>query len=836
MTMLRNNNQKVITRMAERSLKSNRRRTAILLLAIVLSVFMLFSVFTVGITYYKMFQLQNIRMSGAKFDAILYGLTDEQREMCETDPDITKTGICAVAGAIQATEYDDTVSVGLMWADDTFWKDMKAPARKWMKGNYPKAEREILVTEQALEACGTPDLTVGDTLTAQYIDGTGQEKTSEFQISGIWDGYGDQEVFYVSEAFYRQCGYQLSDAASGRYHIDFQQKFMTAKEQEAFIESLDLGKQQRLFYTVGIGESIPIFLGLCGIALVTCFCAYLLIYNILYLSISGNVRYYGLLQTIGMTGQQIYGFLRWQMALLGSVGILAGLALGSGVSFFLIPSIVQFLGVRQEGIGKIQVTFHPAVFLLTFLLAAVTLWIGSRKPARMAVAISPIEALGYRPSYGRKKSSRTAKGKLLWRMALEQLKKDKKKSMVITLSLAAGLSVFLCLITLIQSQGPRTYVSTYMDVDMTIENDTMKKEDHDQWRDILTDSFLGEIRDDPQVKEVHPVLVSEIMIPWEPEVADVWMREMYATWMYEPYEENVEEYKEHPENFGTFLVGIDETDFAQMQKGLGKEIDREDFLSGKTCVLYRDNLDFTAEDFAGKSITCAEYGKGENIRSFEIAGLTDESYYIGPMLGMPPAVIVSQKAVEEWNVSPYVSKVSIRYQEAYDEAAEQDMIALMEDSPDAKDFSYASKIHEAENVKDAQGNMMEVGIGVAAILALIGILNYVNTVLGNVQSRQTELAVLESIGMTDRQRNRMLLLEGLLLAGLSIILTGTLGLTVTYAVYQSMNYMGAPFVVPILPVAAVAGLILAICVVVPVAAGIWMERKGSVVERIKGVE
>lgn len=206
------------------------------------------------------------------------------------------------------------------------------------------------------------------------------------------------------------------------------------------------------------------------------------------------------------------------------------------------------------------------------------------------------------------------------------------------------------------------------------------------------------------------------------------------------------------------------------------------------------------------------------------------------MLGMPPAVIVSQKAVEEWNVSPYVSKVRIRYQEAYDEAAEQDMIALMEDSPDAKGFSYASKIHEAENVKDAQGNMMEVGIGVAAILALIGILNYVNTVLGNVQSRQTELAVLESIGMTDRQRNRMLLLEGLLLAGCSIILTGTLGLAVTYAVYQSMNYMGAPFVVPILPVAAVAGLILAICVVVPVAAGIWMERKGSVVERIKGVE
>ncbi|QDW73292.1 ABC transporter permease [Lachnospiraceae bacterium KGMB03038] len=833
--MLSNNNQKVIRRMAGRSLKSNRGRTAILLLAIVLSVFMLFSVFTVGITYYKMFQVQNIRMSGAKFDAIMYGLTDAQREKCETDPDIVKTGICAVAGAIESTEYDDTVSVGLMWADEIYWREMKAPARKWMKGTYPRAEREILVTEKALEACGTPDLTIGDTLTAQYIDGSGQKKTGEFKISGIWAGYGDQKVFYVSEAFYRQCGYQLSDAASGRYHIDFKQKFMTEKAQEDFIESLDLGKQQRLFYTVEMGESIPLFLGLCGIALVTCFCAYLLIYNILYLSVSGNVRYYGLLQTIGMTGSQIRGLLRRQMLLLGSGGILAGLALGSGVSFVLIPSVVRFLGVREEA-GKIQIAFHPAVFALTILLAAITIWIGSRKPARMAEAISPIEALGYRPSGGRKSSRKTAKGKLLWRMALEQLKKDKKKSVVITLSLAAGLSVFLCLITLIQSQGPRTFVSTYMDVDMTIENDTMKKEDHKEWRDILDGQFLGAIRSNSKVQEMHPIVVSEIMIPWEPEVADRWMREVYATWMSVPYEEDVEEYKAHPENFGTFLVGIDETDFDQMQQGLEKKIDKKEFLEGKTCVLYRDQLDFTAEDFAKEKITCAEYGNGENTRSFEIAGLTDEDYYTGPMLGIPPAVIVSQKAVEQWNLSPFVSKVSIQYQESYDEAAEQAMVGLMDGSPDARDFSYVSKIEEAKNVKEAQGNMMEVGIGIAAILALIGILNYVNTVIGNIQSRQVELAVLESIGMTDRQRNRLLMLEGAFFAGLSICLTGTLGLAVTYGVYQSMNYMGAPFAVPILPVAAVAVLILIICMAVPVAAGKWMERRGSVVERIKGVE
>ena len=41
--------------MAKRSLVSNKRRTIIMALAVALSAFMLFSVFTVGITYFKMY-------------------------------------------------------------------------------------------------------------------------------------------------------------------------------------------------------------------------------------------------------------------------------------------------------------------------------------------------------------------------------------------------------------------------------------------------------------------------------------------------------------------------------------------------------------------------------------------------------------------------------------------------------------------------------------------------------------------------------------------------------------------------------------------------------------
>ena len=180
--------------------------------------------------------------------------------------------------------------------------------------------------------------------------------------------------------------------------------------------------------------------------------------------------------------------------------------------------------------------------------------------------------------------------------------------------------------------------------------------------------------------------------------------------------------------------------------------------------------------------------------------MTNEGYYIGPVLGFPPTVIVCATAVEEF-VSDYsVFQAGVKYTREYDEETENEILSLIQSSPDARDFSWESKLESLREVERAQGSMPQIGAGIALILALIGILNYVNTVTGNIQSRQMELAVLESIGMTDRQRNRMLVTEGMIFAAGSLFITGTVGVAVTYAVYQSMNYMLVPFEVPAGPV------------------------------------
>ena len=837
--MLKNNNQAVVKRLAKNNLKSNRRRSLSMVLAIMLSSFLLFSVFTVGATYLKMQRQQNIRLNGAEFDAIMYGISEEQKEILEENPTVEHYGVVMVSGVVAETEADKTPGVGLLYADDTYWKKMMAPARKFVKGHYPVEENEVMVTEDALKKCGFSDKKIGDEITFVYeINEKREAKT--FRISGIWDGYGDTDNFYMSKAF---CDKQKLDAVYyGRCHISFCKKWMSDEAQQAFIDSMKLKKSQRLFYVYEYGNATEIFLGLSGIALVTVLSAYLLIYNIMYLSVAGNIRYYGLLQTIGMTGRQIRQLMQKQLLWIGGIGMLAGILIGAGTSFFLIPVVVKTF-VSAKEMGAVQVTFHPIIVLLTVLLTGCTVWYAGRKPTKIAVGSSPVEALEYRVVSSVRKRHKTRKGSLIVRMALEQLTRNKKKTMVTMLSLAASLSVFLCLITLLHTQSAREYSYNYMGLDMVLKNDTINNmvlnraaEGEEQIQGvhpILNEELLNEIRQTDGVEEVLPTITVPTIVPWEKEVTDVWMREFYETWMNIPYEDDIEEYQQHPENFGSSLVGITEEDFRALNAEMEQPVDEEAFLSGKTCILYRHGLfGLDEKELRGKQISCEEYVHPENTRTFEIAGMTDVGDYVS-LLGFPPTMIVIDDVVKAFTEKPIVFRVGIRYAEEYHKETEEAILSNIEESPNKTDFSWDSKIEQAENVKAAQGHMMEIGFGIVLILGIIGVMNYINTSVGNMQSRQKEISIMESVGMTERQVKKMLVWEGIFYTGGVLFLTLTVGIGITYAIYQTMNYMGAKFWFPALPFLGATLILFVVCIVVPVWTYQKIEKSGSLVERIR---
>ena len=447
--MLGNNNKKILNKLAKNTLRRNKKQMSILFLTICLSAFMLFSVFTLGITYLDLSRQQDTRLNGAEYDiALMNGFTEQQKESLEENSFTRSVGTESYAGYVKSTEYDDTVDTGLLWCDQTFWEEQMAPARTKTEGFYPQEKNQLMVTREGLKALGKEDLQIGDSLSLTYEDNTGIH-TGEFVISGIWDGYGDKAPVFVSEEFYKQSGYRLE--YDGILCIKLKQDFLLPGTIDKIEDSLELSERQAFQPSPYIENSLKILAGIWGLSAVICLSAYLLIYNILYLSVSGKIRYYGLLQALGMTRRQLMMFMKKQMLLISTGGIAAGIILGTLTSLVLVPSVMKILGIS---VADMKLSFRPSILLASAAISGIAVFLGIRKPVGTAADTSPVEAVKYRGIGNTRPGSRKIRKKnLLWTMAWEQIRKDKKKSAVVFLSLAASLQSRKLTFAIMESLG-----------------------------------------------------------------------------------------------------------------------------------------------------------------------------------------------------------------------------------------------------------------------------------------------------------------------------------------------------------------------------------------------
>ena len=126
------------------------------------------------------------------------------------------------------------------------------------------------------------------------------------------------------------------------------------------------------------------------------------------------------------------------------------------------------------------------------------------------------------------------------------------------------------------------------------------------------------------------------------------------------------------------------------------------------------------------------------------------------------------------------------------------------------------------------------GVVLGGFLIFMGILNFINVIFTNVYSRQKELAALESIGMTQTQIRKTLILEGVYYSFITILLLLTLGSVISYLMsmlIQNVFYY-LQFSFPIVQVAVILVIMLIICVITPVIA-YQSIAKESVVERLR---
>lgn len=824
--MLANNNTAIIHKLAKNSVKTNRKQYAVLFFTIVLAGFMLVCVFTIGMTYLDASRLQNTRLNGAQYDiAVMNGFSAEQLHALQQNKHIQSVGMESYAGFMKGSEFDNTVEIGLLWCDEVFWDELMLPARTKLEGHYPQNKNELMVTKDILKACGNETLSVGNSLRITYENNTGVY-TNEFVISGIWDGYGDTLAAFVSKSFYDETGYDLKN--DGVLCIKLKGNYALPTTIQSIEKSLDFSDRQIFAPTGYIEKSFKVLLGICGLALAICFSAYLLIYNILYLSASGKIRYYGLLQSLGMTKKQLIRFIANQMLFVGIPGVLIGNLSGILLCIKLVPYILGVLGIST---GNMALQLNPLILIISLVVTLSSVLLGVRKPIQIATEVTPAEAAKYREYISNGKGYKKKKGAFFWRMALEQFKKDKKKTVVVLLSLSTSLSVFYCLTTIISSQGERTVLPNYWNADLVVQNRTQTTEDIDSLQPAIEDSFIEEIGKMDGIKEVHLVGGAPIVFPYAPNsFSHMWIMNYIDRTPYLSSKDVIEAYKGNPSNYYGMLIGIDEAQFDHVNQSLDRPVDKQDFLNGEICIVQYEGSEIPKE-YLGQEITFYLQGKQCEIT---MEAVSYETQYMGVDIGA--SLIVSQNYLKSLTSRPTILDMYIYYNKEYDDALEKKITALIDNSSYKNDLHTESQYEDMKTIQESQGNMMEIGTIIALLLLLIGGLNYANTIAGSIQNRKLSFSVMESIGMSRKQINLLLIREGILYAFFSVLITLTLGSVITYVCFQSMNYMGISFRIPVIPFISAMILVMLICTITPPLYYQKLSGKRSIVERLRDYE
>ncbi|WP_170832951.1 ABC transporter permease [Butyrivibrio sp. INlla16] len=127
-----------------------------------------------------------------------------------------------------------------------------------------------------------------------------------------------------------------------------------------------------------------------------------------------------------------------------------------------------------------------------------------------------------------------------------------------------------------------------------------------------------------------------------------------------------------------------------------------------------------------------------------------------------------------------------------------------------------------------------VGGLLTSVLALIGILNLINTLVTSVLSRRLELAMLEAVGMTKRIQRTSICFEGIVYGGLALIfgmiLSSAFSVLLVKSIGMEMWFYTYRFT--LMPIMIVTPVILMVAMIIPVV--IYSRTmKETVVERLR---
>ena len=743
------------------------------------------------------------------------------------------------------------------------------------EGKMPEDEKEVLLSEQALEELGIKK-EVGSLVPMSFTL-RGQEHNFDMRLSGWYKGGPKVNFLIVSETFLEhnpevsENTYDIDKEILGTYYASVCMKNTGNIEQnlKEYVESLGAQTENAdgnnyvnvavnpMLYSedgsTGVGLSI-IFFGALFIL-----CGYLLIYNIFDIGVMQDIQEFGIMKTIGMTAKQIKRLMRRQMLFLSLIGIPIGLVIGYGLGALLLPAILKNWEYSEEELIIVQ-SVHPAIFILTVLFVLITVFLSMRRPSKKATKYSAIETAKYIEV---KKKIAEKDIHSIKNIAKSNLQRNRKRTTLVFTSLILSVIFVNSLWIISNSFDEEKYVNAQMRRDYLVAStDTLNPSvGYVKPSASLNEEAIQELEKNAMIKNGtklykntidDSVYNSNISYDWGVKVIDIKIPSIEidgvitnsATTNYGSLtlgkdnrpicnvcgisenflkkmeilegEKNIDEIAEKLKSGDYILVGV-----CANNKGKPSTSDIENSPKvGDSVTIYKDGKPIKEVEVLSHILTIysEQISGGSSTGSGTILGTW---FYLGEDL--------FEELYGEGNLVNY----------SFD-ADEKDAPAvnrmLQEISKEFSDVGFETTEQRHSEIENYRMLVRILCVLIGGILGAIGIVNLVNIIFTNLIVRNRELATFRSIGATKKQLRELIIRESVgyvFYAAIGgFILATIISMTAVKGICSSIWLFTFQFT--LLPAAIVIVLYLIIAIIAS-EAGIYLWEKGSITERLRNL-
>lgn len=796
----------MLNNLSKKNLRINKRKTYLSLITITLAALLLTSAGVIPLNIYKDYRYKTQQESG-KYQIAINNLSKENADKISSEGLIEESGKSCIYGFKQDEKFS------LLYYDD-FALEMSA--FRLLEGKMPIADNEIALDEYYLESHNIKK-ELNTTIHLEYIDTLGEINKREFKLSGIISTTSQARV---KEIYYGFISKTILDSLSEdniNWSVYANTSFNKVDQIENYMNEIrdnyGINNDQCVINDSFINSNkvdFNLIISVLTVILVIIVATFVVIYSIFYVSINEKVSEYGKLRALGVTKRQIKKMIFSEGFYLSIVGIPIGVILG-----YILSNIISFNFLFKE--TPYDSKGSLLIIVISIILSLITIAISLIKPAKVAMKISPINAITYNPTLIKEgKSRKSEKNISVRKLTLLNIKRYKKRSMMTIASISISVMLFIVIGTVLNSfnmeKATRQYISGDFELSTVRDTENYKY-------GSFNESLLNNIKNLNGITEINKVSLVNTSYKNEGNLKITTNDSML---------EGVEE-------IPSILFGYDENMINLLQESVIEgSIDVNNLRTKNEIIIFRELNDHRFNTKVNDIIKInINDGENEFEESFKVQAIVDRSDMESvDVISLGEPFLIHNELLNNITNKDCTIKLQIKCNENTD-GINKILSQLVNNNSNIKLKSFIETKKELES--DFMGFKI-VGFSLVIVIAIISLVNYINTILASVISRKREFGILQAIGVSNKQLFSILNFEGWFYLCISTLIAVVIGSTLGYLIVKLIENK-AVFVNYKYPIILVAGIILVVVIIQISISKILINgiQKDSLISRINNV-